>query len=128
VDTSVLVNLFRGSGTPAVDRLRSIIRSETPFAIPDLCCMEVLQGARNPREWRILLEYLETQEILSARHPLALHIEAARIFFDCRRAGLTVRSSVDCLIAAMALEHDGLLLHDDRDFEAIAQVRPLRFP
>ena len=50
----------------------------------------------------------------------------ARVFFDCRRKGLTVRSSTDCLIAALALERGDVLLHDDADFDAIAKVRPLR--
>lgn len=56
----------------------------------------------------------------------AAHREAARIFFDCRRQGLTIRSSVDCLVAQLVLENDGILLHKDDDFERIAQVRPLR--
>jgi predicted nucleic acid-binding protein len=53
-------------------------------------------------------------------------VAAARIFFDCRRRGLTVRSAVDCLIAQLVLEVDGVLLHDDDDFERIRTVRPLR--
>jgi predicted nucleic acid-binding protein len=51
------------------------------------------------------------------------HWEAARIFFDCRRHGLTVRSSVDCLIAAHAIEAKATLLHNDEDFERIRKVR-----
>ena len=54
------------------------------------------------------------------------HIAAARIYFDCRRRGSTVRSSLDCYIAAIALERGDELLHDDEDFEAIKRVRPLR--
>jgi predicted nucleic acid-binding protein len=126
VDTSVLINLFRGRSNPAVERLRTLSREDVPFAIPDLCCMEILQGARDEREWQTLLQYLESQEVLSARHPLRTHIDAARIYFDCRRAGVTVRGPVDCLVAALVLEHDAILLHDDRDYEAIATVRPLR--
>jgi predicted nucleic acid-binding protein len=54
--------------------------------------------------------------------PVDTHIEAARLFSACRRAGRTPRSSNDCLIAQIALEHDLLLLEDDRDFESIAAV------
>jgi len=49
-------------------------------------------------------------------------VEAARIYGACRAAGVTIRSSVDCLIARIAIEHDLALLHDDRDFEDIARV------
>ena len=52
--------------------------------------------------------------------------EAARIDFELRRRGKTVRSPIDCCIAQIALDHDVLLLHRDRDFEVIAGVRPLR--
>lgn len=51
---------------------------------------------------------------------------AARIYFDLRRRGLTVGSPIDCCIAQIALEYDVLLLHRDRDFEAIAGVRTFR--
>lgn len=54
------------------------------------------------------------------------HVEAARIYFECRRKGLTVRSTTDCLIAQIALEHGFSLLHEDRDFDAIQRVRRLR--
>lgn len=126
VDTSVLVNLFRGLKSPGVARLRAMVEADEPFAIPELCCLELLQGARDQKEWKVLLAYLESQEILSARNPWEVHVEAARIFFDCRRAGKTVRSTLDCLIAAVTLEQDGVLLHEDRDYEVIARVRPLR--
>lgn len=51
---------------------------------------------------------------------------AARIYYDLRRQGLTVRSPIDCCIAQTALQNDLLLVHNDRDFETIAQVRPLQ--
>ena len=127
VDTSVIVDLLRGKATPAVARLRWLADHDVPFAIPDVCGMEILQGARDEREWKVLLQYLGTQIVLSPRDPWALHVEAARIFFDCRRLGVTPRSAGDCVIAALVLQEGGALLHDDRDFEAIARVRPLQF-
>ena len=62
-------------------------------------------------------------------HPadaLVTHRRAGRIYFDCRRKGLTVRSTIDCLIAQLALEHDLSLLQDDQDYRAIREIRPLR--
>jgi predicted nucleic acid-binding protein len=126
VDTSVLVDFFRGGATPAARRLELLDAEETPFAIPLVCAQEVLQGARDEGEWRRLRTALVSQELAFPSDPQRTHLEAARIFFDCRRRGLTVRSSVDCLIAAVALERRDVLLHDDSDFEAIAKVRPLR--
>ena len=61
-------------------------------------------------------------------NPAVTYREAARIYYDCRRRGLTLRSTVDCFIAQLAIEVDGVLLHNDGDFESIAQVRPLRLP
>ena len=128
VDSSVLIDFLRGRESPAVRRLEEI-ESEgeaAGWALPLVCLQEVLQGAKDEREWKTLRQTLESQEIVSPVDPLALHVEAARIYFECRRRGLTVRSSTDCFIAALALEHGLVLLHDDSDFDAIARVRPLR--
>lgn len=121
----MLVALFRGRRTPAADRLRAVVREGQAFAIPFVCFQEVLQGAKDEAEWRRLKTTLETQELVGPEDAARAHLEAARIFFDCRRKGLTVRTSVDCLIAQLALERGDFLLHDDDDFEAIAKVRPL---
>jgi len=73
-----------------------------------------------------LEEYLGSQELLFSQNPALTYREAARIYYDCRRRGLTIRSSVDCFVAQLVLEVDGTLLHNDGDFELISQVRPLR--
>jgi predicted nucleic acid-binding protein len=126
VDTSVLIDFFRGTPTAGAGRLAQLEADEVPFSIPLVCYQELLQGARDEREWRLLDEHLQTQRLLVPDHPLSLHREAARIFFDCRRKGVTVRSTVDCLIAAQALRAKATLLHNDDDFEHISTVRPLK--
>ncbi len=55
-----------------------------------------------------------------------LHRDVAQIFFDCRRRGIAVRSLIDCLIAQQVLNADGILLHEDQDYERMREVRPLR--
>jgi len=125
VDTSVLVDYFRGRDTAATRLLDDYDSQGVPYGIPALCCQEMLQGARDIHEWQTLETLLETQTIVRPQASYATHVAAARIFFDCRRQGLTVRSSNDCLVAQLALEHDAPLLHDDNDFVAIARVRPL---
>jgi predicted nucleic acid-binding protein len=126
VDTSVLVALFRGDKSAAANRLREIELNGIAFCIPAICCQEVLQGARDEREWKNILEVLSTQKILSADDPWKTHLAAARLFFDCRRHGITIRSTVDCFIAALAIEHKAVLLHADTDFERLKKVCALR--
>jgi len=126
VDTSVLIDFLRGDTTPWTERLAEIEADEVPYGIPLICYQEVLQGARDQREWKLLAEYLETQRLLVPQEPLSLHREAARIFFDGRRRGVTIRSTIDCLIAAQAFAEGATLLHNDDDFDRIATLRPLK--
>nr|WP_297050083.1 PIN domain-containing protein [Thermosynechococcus sp. M98_K2018_005] len=86
--------------------------------------LELLQGSLNDQEWDLLSTYLETQNYAELTNQSWQ--AAARIYFDLRRQGLTVRSPVDCCIAQAALENNLLLIHNDRDFETIAQVHPLQ--
>lgn len=119
------MSFFRGHDTPAVRYLAEIEASgeAASWALPLVCLQEILQGARDEREWKLLRSALESQEIVGPAEPLAVHLEAARNLFDCRRKGLTVLSSTDCLIAALALERGDVLLHDDADFDAITRPR-----
>ncbi len=126
VDTSVLVDLLRGRPTEGARSLRRLEQDGIPFAIPAICCQEVLAGAQDEEEWRLLLAYLETQDVVTPADPWRTHVEAARIMVDCRARGTTVRGAIDCFIAQLALENDAPLLHSDRDFDTIAAVRPLR--
>jgi len=126
VDTSVLIDLFRGHITSPVNRLKQLERDQVPYAIPAVCCQELLQGAKDEREWSLLEQYLETQEILLPEDPWKTHVAAARLYYTCRRQGITVRSTIDCLIAQLTIEHDGSLLHDDADYEKLRAVSPLR--
>jgi hypothetical protein len=61
------------------------------------------------------------------REPIDSFAEAAKIYLGCRKQGITIRSTIDCLIAQTALENDLFLLHDDKDFDAIAKIVPLKF-
>jgi hypothetical protein len=126
VDTSVLVDFLTGETTPATRYLDRLVAEEAPFYLTSIVIQEVLQGARDEAEWRKLRAYLVSQLRVDPRQSFRTHLEAARIYFDCRRRGLTVRSTIDCLIAQIALEHDLAVLQADRDFDAIREVRRLR--
>ena len=122
VDTSVWISLFRGRETPAVRFFRGVVESGIGFGITGVIYQELLQGAKGEADFRKLREYLQTQTFYQPLDALETHAEAARLYFDCRRKGVTIRSTMDCLIARIALEHDLVLLHDDADFTRMAGV------
>jgi len=122
VDTSVWIEVLRNRAGTVVDAFRDRVGSE----ICVLCRftqLELLQGAKNTSEWKILDEYLSTQFYLETSENTWR--EAARIYFDLRRKGVTISSPIDCCIAQISIESGALLLHRDKDFERIAEVRPL---
>ena len=126
VDTSALIPYLRGRETAASALLERLVSEEVEIALTPEIVQEVLQGARDEKEWRTLKRYLVGQRVLAAADPLRSHVEAARIYYECRRRGLTVRSTIDCIVAQTALERDIPLLHDDRDYDAVQRVRPLK--
>lgn len=126
VDTSVLVDFLRGLETPEAQKFVDIQDQRLPFGISDLVYQEVLMGARNESEWRTLDDYFATQRFYALTQGHQSYREAARIYYDCRRRGLTIRSTVDCIMAQIAIEHSLSLLAKDRDYRAITRVSPLR--
>ncbi|QIN83862.1 PIN domain-containing protein [Rubrobacter tropicus] len=122
VDTSVWISYMRDKENDVTRRFAEISESGRPFGITGVIFQEVLQGASSPAKFDYLTEYLFSQTFYHPRYPIGTYQEAARMYFDCHRAGVTVRSAVDCLIARVAIEHDLVLLHDDRDFEKMAEV------
>jgi predicted nucleic acid-binding protein len=123
VDTSVWIAMLRDKSGIEGQRLRDWMDNRDA-ALTRFTQLELLQGCRDETEWRILSDYLEDQIYLETQ--ATTWTGAARMFFELRRQGLTVRSPIDCCIAQIAIERDVLLLHNDRDFEAIASVRPLQ--
>lgn len=123
VDTSVWVAVLRDRSGAKKDTFRAAV-SDAPVALSRLTEYELLAGSRDQAEWRLLVSYLDDQLYLPL--PDESWRDAARIYFDLRRRGLTVSGPVDCAMAQIALENDAVLVHRDRDFEVIARVRPLR--
>lgn len=97
------------------------------FGITPYTMQEVLQGAANKKEFELLKEYLSTQRFYYLKDQIESFVSAAKIYMECRKKGITIRSTIDCIIAQTAIEHDLMLLHNDRDFEAMARIIPLRF-
>jgi predicted nucleic acid-binding protein len=126
VDTSVLIDFFKSSKSEAALRFKLVLEQGLNFGITSHVFQEVLQGAKSEKEYKLLRRYLETQRFFHPKDPVGSFAEAARIFFLCRKKGLTIRSTIDCLIAQIAMEHDLLLLHSDQDFHLMANVIPLK--
>jgi predicted nucleic acid-binding protein len=122
VDTSVWVQLFRK--TRPLDLERLVGMDEIVICLPVI--QEILQGFRNERAFRIARESLFALPVIEAPLEAGVFEEAVDLYRTARRAGVTVRSSVDCLIAACAIRHDLEVLHEDRDFAALAGVSALR--
>ena len=123
VDTSVWVEVLGKTGKQKRSALLDLLANEEVI-LSRFHQLELLQGCRDETEWELLGSYLDDQDYLELS-PSAWK-SAARIYYDLRRRGRTVRSPIDCCIAQLALDHDLMLLHRDRDFETIAEVRPLR--
>ncbi len=117
VDTSALVHLLRDKSGRLADKYDRLV-GEEPVAISRMTEFELLNGARDEKEWERLRRLLDLPE--------GAWLVGAQIVFDLRRRGHTLMNVFDCLIAQTALAHDLDIIHADKDFEAIAKVRPLR--
>ena len=121
VDTSVLVDFLKGTENPKTGLFETAIRRRLPFGIASYTFQEALQGARTAQEYDKLKDYLSTQRIYFLPETTEAHEKAARMFLDLRRQGITPRSTIDILIARIAIEHNLLLLHNDKDFDAMSE-------
>jgi len=122
VDTSVWVEFFR---KPARIDLPAIVDlEEVVTCLPVL--QEVLQGFREEAAFALARDAMLALPMVEAPLRQEVFEDAVSLYRRARAAGLTVRSSADCLIAACAMRHGLTLLHHDRDFGFLARVSPLR--
>jgi predicted nucleic acid-binding protein len=125
LDTSVLIEFLNRTGSLFDKSVEALIANDTDIAIADITLTEVLQGIRSERDYREVRASLMTLPTLSLKDRDS-HVKAAGLYLKCRAKGLTIRSTIDVIIAQTAIEHNAELLHNDRDFEAIASVSSLR--
>ncbi len=121
VDTSVWIEVFR---KPARLRLEAVVDfDDVVTCLPVV--QEVLQGFRDEAAFLVARDAMTALPLVES--PLAAPVfeMAIDLYRVSRRAGVTVRSGVDCLIAACAIRHNLTVLHHDRDFDALARVSPL---
>jgi len=121
VDTSVWIEVFRRGTTFRLESVADL--EEVVTCLPVI--QEVLQGFRDERAFQVARESLYALPIVESPLKRAVFDEAIELYRRSRQAGLTPRSSVDCLIAACALRHGLTLLHRDRDFSDLARISSL---
>ena len=121
VDTSAWIEFDRATGSPVDTRLTDLIGSGDEVAVTEPVIMEVLSGARDESRERDLRRLLDRFTLLRFEAPTHF-AGATRIYRACRRAGVTPRGLIDCMIAAVAVAHEAAVLAHDRDFAAIARV------
>lgn len=117
VDTSVWIDFFTGQATSQVSFLDSCLAEREDVCICGVILTEVLQGIRHPRDYRKVRGLFDSLVYLPMSKET--YLQAAEIYRGLRRRGLTVRKPIDCMIAAVAIEHTIPLLHNDRDFQPI---------
>lgn len=124
IDTSAWVEYFRATGSAAaVEVRRLLVKERDQVAMCEPVAMEVLSGASEKA-------YVKLERLVNGLPSLAVDGSvdfraAAQIYRVARRAGQTIRSINDCLIAALAIRHNARIVHRDSDFEAIAAMTNL---
>ena len=122
VDTSVLIGFFKGLKSASCEKLNYVIDNDIPYGICNYVYQELLQGSKNEKEYKLLKEYLNSLPFYELRYGKQSFENAAAMYMNCRKKGITVRSTLDLLIAEIAIENNLYLLHDDNDFEGISKA------
>jgi len=120
VDTSAWVDFFNDHPSPEAEALAELIREEADVLTCGVIVAEVLQGLRRSSTRRTIERHFLDMEWLTPREP-ETYLLAAGLYRDLRSQGTTIRSTIDCLIAALASERNVLVLSKDRDIRLIIE-------
>ena len=124
VDTTVWIDYFNGRITPETDFLDRAI-SEELILVGDLILLEILQGFRYDKDFKLaqgVLAKFEQREMLN-RH---LALQSAQHYRALRKKGITIRKTIDCIIATFCIAEDNTLLHCDNDFDGFEKYLGLK--
>ena len=117
VDTTVWIDFFSAHLNPHVKTLENLIVDREDICVCGVILTEVLQGIRDDSEFKRTKNLFANLIFLPM--PYSVYLCSAEIYRTLRRKGITIRKSVDCMIAAVAIEHRIPLLHNDKDFAPI---------
>lgn len=124
VDTSIWIDFLKGRDTAGTFRLERLIDNEIDLFTTGIIIQEILTGIKAKKTRNSVKKDLE--RFITVMPSRGTHVQAAELFDGCRKKGKTIRSIVDCLVAALAMEYDLAVLQSDRDYDYIAQVFPLK--
>jgi len=123
VDSTVWIDFLGGRNTRHTGKLKQAVQARHDICVCGCVWLEVLQGIREERQYVAVKRHFETLIYLPEdRSTFEL---GASIYRELRREGLTIRNSIDCLIAASVIQHGVNLLENDRDYEFIDRHFPL---
>jgi predicted nucleic acid-binding protein len=125
VDTSVWIDFLRGRRTRQALRCVELIEGGEPVALTDVIFTEVLQGLQSDEEARVVERHLRAFPVLRLEGLEDFGL-AASLYRTARREGVTIRNTIDCLIAAPCIRTGAPLLHADADFDRLASCSGLR--
>jgi hypothetical protein len=115
VDSSVWIDYFGGKTNPAAEKLDSLL-GETPIAAGDLMLVEVLQGFRTDSDFATARDLLMSLTIVNMLNT-SIALRSAANFRMLRKKGVTVRKTIDTIIATYCIENSLALLYSDKDFQ-----------
>jgi predicted nucleic acid-binding protein len=124
VDTTVWVDFFNGENSPQVQKLEQLLADGEDICICGIILTEILQGIRDESEYKKTRALFEAFLFLSMDRQTFLR--AAELYRGLRRQGITVRKTMDCMIASVAIENDVALLHNDKNFDPIRKLCGLK--
>ena len=103
IDTSIWVAYLRQEKNAGVTYLQTILKKQQPFGITSVIYQEILQGAAVEKDFSRLVNYFGTQRFYHPLHSVTSYENAAKLYFLSRKKGITIRSTIDCLIAQIAI-------------------------
>ncbi len=124
MDSSVWIDYFNGQNTPQVELLHELLGRE-PLVIGDIVLAEVLQGFRHDRDYRTARDLLTSLRIVNVLNT-GIALQSAKNFRLLRKRGITVRKTLDSIIATFCISNRLYLLHSDKDFEPFEKMLGLQ--
>ncbi len=122
IDSSIIINFINGNQYR--DKITTLI-SQKKFCTTEIIIMEILQGTKEDGAFFKIKSFMESLPLIQITYDD--YIEAANIYRTCRKKGITIRTSADCLIAAVAMNHNLELFSNDRDFDNIRKHFNLKY-
>jgi predicted nucleic acid-binding protein len=126
IDTSVWIDYFNGNENEKTKILEYIMESDRQIIMPGIIYVEILQGIRTDKMYDEIKESLD-EFIFEYYDDKNIYLKAVEIYRTCRKKGITIRKTIDCLIAAIVLERNFDFLHNDKDFDSIAEFFDMNF-